>query len=123
MVAVTAPAITTSEITYHIPKIIPGTYSEDDYGKFIDDFKAFDANGKALEVTKSDSNSWLIKNATKLDKITYWVNDTYDIEGGGGFGSGVFSPAGTNINEGKNFMINNHGFVGYFDNKKILHTM
>jgi len=118
MVAVTAPAITTSEITYHIPKIIPGTYSEDDYGKFIDDFKAFDTNGKALEVTKSDANSWLIKNATKLDKITYWVNDTYDIEGGGGFGSGVFSPAGTNINEGKNFMINNHGFVGYFDNKK-----
>jgi predicted metalloprotease with PDZ domain len=118
MVAVTAPLITTGEIVYHLPKIIPGTYSEDDYGKFIDDFKAFDANGKALEVTKSDSNSWLIKNATKLDKITYWVNDTYDIEGGGGFGSGVFSPAGTNINEGKNFMINNHGFVGYFDNKK-----
>lgn len=118
MVAVTAPAISTSEITYHIPKIIPGTYSEDDYGKFIDDFKAFDTNGKALEVTKSDANSWLIKNATKLDKISYWVNDTYDIEGGGGFGSGVFSPAGTNINEGKNFMINNHGFVGYFDNKK-----
>lgn len=118
MVTVTAPTITTDEIVYHIPKIVPGTYSEDDYGKFIDDLKAFDTKGKALEVTKSDVNSWVIKNATKLDKVTYWVNDTYDIEGGGGFGSGVFSPAGTNINEGKNFMINNHGFVGYFDNKK-----
>lgn len=30
-------------------------------------------------------NSWTIKEAKKLDKITYLVNDTYDIEGGGGF--------------------------------------
>ncbi|MEC4005283.1 peptidase M61 [Flavobacterium sp. SUN052] len=120
MVTITAPAITTDEIVYHIPKIIPGTYSEDDYGKFIDDFKAVDANGTALEVTKADTNSWSIKNAKKLQKITYWVNDTYDVESGGGFGSGIFSPAGTNILEGKNFMLNNHGFVGFFDNKKDL---
>ncbi|MBY0487651.1 MAG: peptidase M61, partial [Flavobacteriaceae bacterium] len=108
------------QVVYHIPKIIPGTYSVDDYGKFIDDLKAFDSKGNVLETAKLDTNSWSIKNAQKLDKITYLVNDTYDIEGGGGFGSGVFSPAGTNINEGKNFMINNHGFVGYFDDKKDL---
>ena len=120
MVTIMAPTITTDEIVYHIPKIIPGTYSEDDYGKFIDDLKAFDTTGTALEVTKTDTNSWSIKNAKKLQKITYWVNDTYDVEGGGGFGSGIFSPAGTNILEGKNFMLNNHGFVGFFDNKKDL---
>jgi predicted metalloprotease with PDZ domain len=117
-VTVNTPTFTTDEVVYHIPKIIPGTYSEDDYGKFIDDVKAFDSNGNSLEVSKSDTNSWNIKNAKKLDKITYLVNDTYDVEGGGGFGSGIFSPAGTNINEGKNFMINNHGFVGFFDGKK-----
>ncbi len=119
-VTVAAPTITTNEIVYHIPKIIPGTYSEDDYGKFIDDLKAVDSKGKELEVTKLDDDSWNIKNATKLDKITYWVNDTFDIEGGGGFGKGIFSPAGTNIVEGKNFLLNNHGFVGYFDAKKDL---
>ena len=118
MVTVNAPSITTDEIVYHIPKIVPGTYSEDDYGKFIDDLKAYDSKGNALETTKLDVNSWTIKNAKTLDKITYWVNDTYDIESGGGFGSGIFSPAGTNILEGKNFMLNNHGFVGYFDDKK-----
>lgn len=117
-VTVNTPTFTTDEVVYHIPKIIPGTYSEDDYGKFIDDVKAFDSNGNSLEVSKLDTNSWNIKNAKKLDKITYLVNDTYDVEGGGGFGSGIFSPAGTNINEGKNFMINNHGFVGFFDGKK-----
>ena len=120
LVTVNAPTFTTDEVVYHIPKIIPGTYSVDDYGKFIDDLKAFDSKGNVLETAKLDTNSWSIKNAQKLDKITYLVNDTYDIEGGGGFGSGVFSPAGTNINEGKNFMINNHGFVGYFDDKKDL---
>ena len=119
-VTVAAPTITTNEIVYHIPKIIPGTYSEDDYGKFIDDLKAVDSKGKELEVTKLDDDSWNIKNATKLDKITYLVNDTFDIEGGGGFGKGIFSPAGTNIVEGKNFLLNNHGFVGYFDAKKDL---
>ena len=118
MVTVNAPGITSDEIVYHIPKIVPGTYSIDDYGKFIDDLKAYDAKGNALEVSKLDTDSWTIKKAQKLNKITYLVNDTYDIEGGGGFGSGVFSPAGTNILAGKNFMLNNHGFVGYFENKK-----
>src|ERR1700733_2185735 len=37
-----APAIATDEIIYNIPKIVPGTYSEDDFGRFIDDFSALD---------------------------------------------------------------------------------
>ncbi len=119
-VTVLAPTITEKEIVYNLPKIIPGTYSVDDYGKFIDDLKAMDSKGNELEVTKLDEDSWQIKNANKLSKVTYWVNDTFDIEGNGGFGKGVFSPAGTNIIEGKNFLINNHGFVGYFTNKKDL---
>ena len=118
MVTVKAPPITSSEIVYQLPKIVPGTYSVDDYGKFIDDLKAFDKKGSPLKVSKKDENSWTISDAQKLDKITYLVNDTYDVEGGGGFGSGIFSPAGTNIEEGKNFMLNNHGFVGYFTDKK-----
>ncbi len=28
---------------------------------------------------ESDDNSWLITDAEKLTKITYWVNDTYDV--------------------------------------------
>lgn len=118
-VQIITPKITTVETVYHLPKIIPGTYSVDNYGKYIDNFTALDSNGKTLEVTKLDENSWTIKNATSLSKITYLVNDTFDTEKGGGFGKeDIFSPSGTNILEGKNFMINNHGFIGYFDNKK-----
>jgi predicted metalloprotease with PDZ domain len=118
MVTVTPPKFSSNEVVYHIPKTVPGTYSTDNYGKLVDDLKAFDAKGKELATTKTDDNSWKISNSNKLSKITYWVNDTYDTEKGGGFGKeDIFSPAGSNILEGKNFMLNNHCFVGYFEGK------
>ncbi len=117
LVTVKSPKILTDEITYHIPKIVPGTYSDDDYGKYIDDLKAFDAKGNLLVVKKADVNSWSISNAKKLDKITYLVNDTFDTETGKSFGDGeIFSPTGSNIDAGKNVMLNTHCFVGYFTN-------
>jgi predicted metalloprotease with PDZ domain len=116
MVTVTPPSFKSEEVVFHIPKTVPGTYSSDNYGKLIDDLKALDKTGKELTVTKTDDNSWKISNAKTLSKVTYWVNDTYDTETGRGFGKDeIFSPAGTNIDEGKNYMLNNHGFVGYFD--------
>ena len=70
-----------------------------------------------MEVKKTDENSWSISNAKTLDKITYWVNDTFDTEKGEGFGSAdIFSPTGSNIEAGKNVMLNTHCFVGYFSN-------
>jgi predicted metalloprotease with PDZ domain len=117
LVTVKSPKIKTDEITYHIPKMVPGTYSQDNYGRYIDDLKAYDKKGNALNVNKKDTNSWSISNAKNLDKITYLVNDTYDIETGKGFGSDeIFSPAGSNIDAGKNVMLNTHCFVGYFTN-------
>lgn len=118
LVTVTPPQIKTDEIIYSIPKTVPGTYSTDNYGKNSDDFKAFDAKGNALTVKRIDDNSWSISNAKTLKKITYLVGDTFDTEKGTGFGNDdIFSPAGTNINAGINFMINTHGFVGYFQDK------
>jgi len=120
-VTVQAPKINADFITYSFPKIVPGTYSEDNYGKYVEEFKAFHTNGSELSITKSDDNTWSISNAKYLSKITYLVNDTYDTEKGEGHGKGdIFSPAGTNIDAGKNFMLNTHGFVGYFQDKKDL---
>jgi predicted metalloprotease with PDZ domain len=111
-VTIYAPKLTNDKTTYHVPKIVPGTYSEDDYGRFIEDVKAFDKKGKPLAVTNTDKDSWTISNAKNLAKITYLVNDTYDVEST----HKIFSPAGTNILENRNFMLNLHGFIGYFDN-------
>lgn len=117
LVTVKCPKIKTGEITYNIPKMVPGTYSDDNYGKYIEDLKAFDEKGNSLNVKKNNENSWSIANAKKLDKITYLVNDTFDTETGKGFGSGeIFSPAGSNIDSGKNVMLNTHCFIGYFTN-------
>ena len=118
-VTIQTPSFTTDNIVYQLPKIIPGTYSEDNYGKLVTDFKAFDSEKNEISVTKKDENSWIINNAKSLTSITYFVNDTFDSEKGGGFGKeDIFSPAGTNIADGKNFLINHHGFIGYFTNFK-----
>ncbi|MCG2611220.1 peptidase M61 [Flavobacterium sp. SM15] len=118
MVTIIPPSITTDNIIFHIPKTVPGTYSEDDYGRFIENVKAYDAKGNLLQVTQKDKNSWDISKAKSLAKITYWVNDSFDTETSGGMGGeDVFSPAGTNILAGENFMLNTHGFVGYFEGK------
>jgi len=114
-VKITPPKIKTDETTFFLPKIVPGTYSEDDYGRYAENFKAYDAKGKELSVAKMDENSWVIKNAKKLAYVTYLMNDTFDSESGTEFGQGdIFSPAGTNIAEGENFVINTHAFIGYF---------
>ncbi|WP_340065363.1 peptidase M61 [Ascidiimonas aurantiaca] len=104
---------TSESITFYIPKTVPGTYSTDNYGQYIENIKAFDYNNNLLEIVQNDMNSWQINNATNLDRLTYWVNDTYDTEAEKE--NPVFSPAGTNIESGKNFILNLHGFVGYFD--------
>ncbi|MFG6687550.1 peptidase M61 [Mariniflexile sp. HNIBRBA6329] len=114
-VSINPGRFTVETVTYHLPKVVQGTYSVSDFGKYIDDFKAFDYKGNLMSVTKTDVNTWVIKNAKQLDKITYWVNDTYDTEVSGIIGSeNPFSPAGTNI-EPDNYVLNLHGFIGYFD--------
>ncbi|WP_378173384.1 peptidase M61 [Aquimarina sp. SS2-1] len=99
-------------VKYLLPKVVQGTYAISDFGKFIDDFRALDYNGAELASEKLDANTWLITNAKQLDKVVYLVNDTYDIEN---TSQGTpFSPSGTNI-EPDNFVLNLHGFIGYFD--------
>jgi len=109
---------TTETVTYRLPRVVQGTYSVSDFGKYVDDFKALDYDGNELTVTKVDDNTWTIAEATKLDKLQYYVNDTFDIETNGGIGGEQpFSPAGTNIEE-DNYVLNLHGFIGYFDSLK-----
>ncbi|WP_047418905.1 peptidase M61 [Cellulophaga sp. Hel_I_12] len=114
LVALDPGAFTSDEVSFYIPKTVPGTYSTDNYGKYIESFKAFDYKGAELSVSKTDENTWKISNGKSLDRISYYVNDTYDSEAEQE--EAVFSPAGTNILKGENFMLNLHGFVGYFEN-------
>lgn len=111
------PKIQSEEINYYFPKIVPGTYDIYDFGRFVSGFKAYDKDGKELAVVRKDVNTYVLKQASRLDMITYYVDDTWDSEIKESF---VFEPGGTNIEAGKNFVINTHGFFGYFEGMKYL---
>lgn len=113
-VTVDPDRFTSDTTTFYIPKTVPGTYSTDNYGKFSEAFKAIDYKGKEMPFMKIDENSWTITDAKDLDKVMYQVNDSFDWEDEGG----VYSMAGTNILKDENFLLNLHGFVGYFEDTK-----
>ncbi|HTF06426.1 MAG TPA: peptidase M61 [Bacteroidia bacterium] len=108
------PVMATDSVVYRMPAMVPGTYKVYNFGRFISNLKATDKNGKALEIDTLDRNSWTIRNAKTLYKISYDVEDTWDTKQKS---NQVFEPAGTNI-EDSNFVLNNHGFFGYFDKMK-----
>ncbi len=104
--------ISAKEAFFRLPAMIPGTYAVADYGRYVNSFKAFDKKGRELPVEKSDSNTWKISQANKLWKITYWVDDILDTQKKG---PSIYPMAATNIEEGKNFVVNMPGFFGYLD--------
>lgn len=117
-VSINPGRFTSDTVIYRMPRIIQGSYAVNDFGKYIDDLKALDYDGNVLSVTKLNDNAWQILNATRLDKLEYYVNDTFDLEIQGGLGEEIpFSPGGTNISP-ENYVLNLHGFIGYFDSLK-----
>jgi predicted metalloprotease with PDZ domain len=110
------PKMKSGDVKFHFPKTVPGTYSVDDYGRFIEGIKFFDNKGKELAYTKVNDNTYALKNAQFLTKITYLVNDSFDEENDTSKHKAVFSPSGTDIEQGKVYLINTHGFIGYIDN-------
>jgi len=106
---------TQDTVTYRIPRVVQGTYDISDFGSFVEGLVAYDYSGTEISITHPDDNTWIIPNAQKLDKLAYYVNDTFDIENTEK--ATPFSPSGTNI-EDDNFVLNLHGFIGYFEELK-----
>jgi len=111
-VEVKPPTLKPGPVEYCFPKIVPGTYANYDFGRYISNFKALDATGKELKITKKSVNQYVIKEGQKIVKIMYEVDDTWDspeIEG-----EYVFEPAGTSFQPDTLFALNTHGLLGYF---------
>ncbi len=113
-ISLVTPQISEEVINFYLPKIIPGTYTVYDFGRFADDLQAYDDQGNTLPVVRQDDNTWEIQQAQQLYKITYWVNDSFDAGGG----NPVSGMSGTNIEANQNFLINGHGFFGYLEGMK-----
>jgi predicted metalloprotease with PDZ domain len=110
-VELTPPQIKSKTIVFHLPKTVPGTYSNDDYGYFANDLKAFAKNGKELSVTRLDVNSWQINDANQLAKITYKVDDTFDDKTRK---EKVFEPTGSGVQHDTAYVMNTYTVMGYF---------
>ena len=98
-------------ILVNFPKIVPGTYANYDYGRYIVNFQAFDQQGKSLTVTKKNVNQYQISDATKLAYVRYEANDTWDSpEVKGEY---IFEPAGSNFQKDTLFALNTHTLLAY----------
>ncbi|MDX2062879.1 MAG: peptidase M61 [Bacteroidia bacterium] len=95
-----------------IPKVVPGTYEDYYFGRYIERFEALDAQGNPLRADSIELGTWQISEPSRLSTVRYWVNDSFDDKGEG---THIFEPAGTNIEAGSNFVVNTFGFLGYFE--------
>ncbi|MFT6867240.1 MAG: putative metalloprotease with PDZ domain [Cyclobacteriaceae bacterium] len=114
-VTVFPPASSEEFVEYQLPKIVPGTYSISDFGRFVTDFAALDTNGDSLEVENLSTNRWKIANGGKLNKITYKMHDSRDaFENYNGQSENiVFEPGGTDFQKDELFVLNTFGVIGY----------
>ncbi|SNS80139.1 Predicted metalloprotease, contains C-terminal PDZ domain [Ekhidna lutea] len=117
-VEITLPEITEDTVEYHMAKVVPGTYSISDFGRFVTEFKAFDKEGNKLKFEKASTNRWVIPNAKELAKISYWIEDSYDDFDGYGDNK-LFEPGGMSIEADNGvYVLNTFGFIGYVDGYK-----
>lgn len=115
-VHLTPASIFKDHAIFYIPETVPGTYTDDDYGQFVDSLRVFSQQGRKLEVKRTSENTWEIPESKKIGFIEYYVNDTFDSEDA----HDVFSPAGTNFKENYQFLLNLHSIIGYFKNQEDL---
>lgn len=110
-VVVKSPTNQNDTLIYAMPKIVPGTYSIANYGLMVSELEARDQKNNLMAVVALDENRWMITGAKNLESITYLAAPTFTDPAG----RHIFEPAGTRFAEGKNFVLNNFGIVGYFE--------
>lgn len=103
------PKVKGASAVFSFPKIIPGTYSISDYGKFVSNVKAFTKAGATLPVSKAGENQWRINGAANLHRITYTVEDIFDTKKQ----HNVYPMAATDFEEGKAFVLHTPGVFGF----------
>jgi len=113
-VTLTVPLLSADDDVYSFVSYAPGVHQPLDFGRFVKMFKVYDKNGKELLTNKMSINNFKILEPTKVSKIIYEIDDSFDM-------STEYHPiypmSGTGIN--KDYIVfNPHGVIGYFQNLK-----
>lgn len=115
-VVVHTPRVPEAQATYVVPAIVPGTYSRDNYGRFVRNFRALDKKGRALPAQQLEPGVFRIEQARKLARLEYAVDDTWDVPQDSTF---IFQPAGTSFEAGRRFVLNQFALYGYLEGHKM----
>ena len=65
---------------YNLAATAPGTYSILDFGRFVQSFKAFDAEHNEIPVEKISTNRWRIAYPERAELLQYDIEDTFDAD-------------------------------------------
>jgi predicted metalloprotease with PDZ domain len=115
LVSIETPNVQQDSIEFHLPKIVPGTYSISDFGRFLSGFSAMTQDGDTLSTERLDVNRWIIYEANRLSRIQYYMDDTFD-KNDSYKNNYIFEPGGTSLEKDKGvFVLNTFGIIGYLD--------
>jgi predicted metalloprotease with PDZ domain len=64
-------------VYYQMPAWAPGAYAVTNYGRFVENFKAYGYDGKEKPIDRINENRWRIQHAKDIQKITYEVINSY----------------------------------------------
>ncbi|MDW5289395.1 hypothetical protein [Formosa sp. PL04] len=113
-VTVTPPKLTEANSIYQFASTAPGTYQVMDIGRYVKDFKAFDAKGNQLETTQISTNQFQLTSPKDISKIEYQISETWDTPV---LENNIYLMCGTSI-ENDHTLINGQAVFGYFEGKQ-----
>lgn len=87
----------------------PGTYDIHDIGRFVLNFKAFDASHHELSVTQSGTNQWVLADPENTAILEYEVKETFDTPV---TENAIYKMAGTSI-ESSHVLLNTFDVLCY----------
>jgi predicted metalloprotease with PDZ domain len=64
-------------VSYQMPAWAPGAYAMTNFGRFVENFKAYGYDGKEKPIDRIDENRWLIRHGKDIQKLTYDVTNSY----------------------------------------------
>jgi predicted metalloprotease with PDZ domain len=107
------PPFDADEVTFALPRIVPGIYGAMDHGRLLGSIAAFDPNGEPVPVQRLDVNRWSIPEARALYRITYSVDDgweEFDIR----FTQGNYRSSEGTVKPDA-IVLNHNTVIGYFE--------
>jgi predicted metalloprotease with PDZ domain len=107
------PPFDADEVTFALPRIVPGIYGAMDHGRLLGSIAAFDPNGEPVPLRRLDVNRWSIPEARALYRITYSVDDgweEFDIR----FTQGNYRSSEGTVKPDA-IVLNHNTVIGYFE--------